>query len=206
MGSHTVLIGYSTRGRALLAALCGDGRATDFTVIDADPERVEQAVLDGVNVVAGSGWSLRVLWAAAAHVADHVVVAVTDDAMALRITSVVRSLNETAVVITVVRRTELRDLIEFLGADHVLTADQADEWTLTAAGSAFEHVEVPDLAWVVAERAVRSDEIGCAPLTCGHQVLAVVRDGRRVWAEDPAVAALRGDDRLLVLSSVPVGD
>lgn len=73
------------------------------------------------------------------------------------------------------RRTELRDLIEFLGADHVLTADQ-------------------------------TDEIDCAPRTCGHQVPAVVRDGRRVWAEDPAVAALRGDDRLLVLSSAPVGD
>lgn len=80
------------------------------------------------------------------------------------------------------------------------------EWTLGAVSSASEDVEPPGLAWVVAERAVRRDEIGCSPLTCGHQVLAVVRGGRRIWAEDPAVAALGGDDRLLVLSSASVGD
>lgn len=202
MGSHTVLIGYSSRGRAVLAALCGQGHTTDCTVIDADPERAEQALVDGASVVTGSGWNLNVLRSAAVHVADHVVVAVTDDAMALGITSVVRSLNETAVVITVVRQAELRELVEFVGADHVLTAERRPD----AVESAFEDIEPPDLAWGVAERAVRRDEIGCSPLTCGHQVLAVVREGRRIWAEDPAVAALRGGDRLLVLSSASTGD
>ncbi len=203
MSSHAVLIGYSARGRLVLAALCDAEQESGFTVVDADPERVDQARMDGAHAVAGPGWRLSVLWSAAVHAADRVVVAVSDDAMAVRITSVVRSLNETATVVTVVRSSQLQELIEFLGADHVLTAEQATEWALGAEVVPFEREVLPDLEWSVAERAVKRDEIGCSPLTCGHQVLAVVREGRRIWVEDPSVGALRGDDRLLVLSGTP---
>ncbi|NGY66496.1 hypothetical protein G7043_47220 [Lentzea sp. NEAU-D13] len=54
--------------------------------------------------------------------------------------------------------------------------------------------------WTVAERAVTHDEIGCSPLDCRHQVLAVVRHGQRLWTEDSTVAVLRGENRLLVVS------
>ena len=204
MRSHAVLIGYSARGRVVLSALIAGGHATDFTIVDRDPERVAQAELDGVPAVAGEGWRLGVLWSAGVHAADHVVVAVTDDALALRITSVVRSLNETATVTTVVRSTQLHELIEFLGADNVLAADQVAEWTLEAESLLAE--QLPELEWVVTERPVVSDEVGSSPLECGSQVLAVVRDGQRIWVEDPAVGELRGDDRLVVLSSTPAGD
>ena len=115
MRSHAALIGYSARGRVVLSALFTGGHATDLTIVDRDPERVAQAEVDGVHAVAGEGWRLDVLWSA-----SRIVVAVTDDALALRITSVVRSLNKTATVTTVVRSTQLHELIEFLGADNVL--------------------------------------------------------------------------------------
>ncbi|RAS67330.1 Trk K+ transport system NAD-binding subunit [Lentzea atacamensis] len=201
MGSRTVLIGYSARGRAVVSALRGEGHAAQLSVVDADPERVAQAAVDGVHVVTGHGWRLSVLWSAGVHTADHVVVAVADDAMAIRITAIVRSMNETATVIGVVRDTELHGLVEFLGADHVLGPVEAVEWAFGLSDVPCEGSGLQDLEWTVAERAVMREEIGCSPLSCGHQVLAVVRDGRRVWVDDPSVAELRGGDRLLVLST-----
>ncbi|WP_434445390.1 NAD-binding protein [Lentzea sp. E54] len=201
MRSHAVLIGYSARGRVVLSALFAGGHATDFTVVDADPERVAQAGVDGVRGVAGEGWRLDVLWLAGVHTSDHIVIAVTDDALALRITSVVRSLNETATITTLVRSTQLHELIEFLGADHVLVADRVGEWALKMESLPYE--QLTELEWAVLERPVMQDEVGSSPLECGNEVLAVVRDGRRIWVEDPAVGELRGDDVLVVLSSAP---
>lgn len=204
MRSHAVLIGYGARGRVVLSALFAGGHATDFTVIDSDPERVAQAGMDGVHAVAGEGWRLDVLWSAGVHTSDHIVVAVTDDALAVRITSVVRSMNEAATITTLVRSAQLHELIEFLGADHVLVADRVGEWALKIESLPYE--ELPDLEWAVTERPVMPDEVGSSPLECGNEVLAVVRDGQRIWAEDPTVGELRGDDRLVVLSSTSVGD
>ena len=204
MRSHAVLIGYSARGRVVLSALFAGGHATDCTVVDTDPDRIAQAGADGVHAVTGEGWRLDVLWSAGVHNSDHIVVAVTDDALALRITSVVRSLNETATITTLVHSKQLHELVEYLGADHVLVADRVGEWALKIESLPYE--ELPDLDWAVAERPVMPDEVGSSPLECGNDVLAVVRDGQRIWVEDPAVGELRGDDRLVVLSSTSVGD
>ncbi|MFC3897069.1 NAD(P)-binding protein [Lentzea rhizosphaerae] len=202
MSSRTVLIGYNVRGRRVLAALRESGCTTGFTVVESDPQRAEQAVMAGVHAVVGPCWRLRTLWLAGAHTADHVVVAVPDDDMAQRIISAVRSINEDA-TITVVHSSRRPQVVEHLGADHVANVSQAYEWAPDAecphdSGHAFA-----DLEWTVAERAVTHDEIGCSPLHCRHQVLAVVRHGQRLWAEDPAVAVLCGEDRLLVVCPGP---
>ncbi|MEU3648832.1 NAD(P)-binding protein [Lentzea sp. NPDC034063] len=205
MSSRAVLVGYCARGRAVVSALRCEGFVTDLTVVDADPERVEQAEVDGVHGVVGLGWRLNVLWAAGVHTADYVVIAVRDDVMAMRITSVVRSLNETVRLICVVRDPELYELVSCIGADNVLGPVEAAEWGFGTSGHLPEDGGLPELEWVVAERPVARQEIGCSPFECGNQVLAVVRDGRRIWAEDPSVATLRDDDRLLVLSSEDEG-
>lgn len=127
-----------------------------------------------------------------------------DDALALRITSVVRSLNETTTITTLVRSTQLNELIKFLGADHVLVADRVGGWALEAEELVPDGL--PGFEWVVLERRVLRDEVGSSPLECGNEVLAVLRDGQRIWVEDPAVEELRGDDRLVVLTSAPVLD
>lgn len=204
MRSHVVLIGYSARGRVVVSALFAGGHATDFTVVDSDPERVEQAEADGVHAVAGEGWRLDVLWSAGVHTSEHIVVAVTDDALALRITSVVRSVNDQATITTLVRSTQLHELIEFLGADHVLAADRVSEWAILLERPPHEHLS--DVEWAVLERPVMCEEVGISPLACGNEVLAVLRDGRRIWVEDPAVGELRHGDTLVVLRSDPVAD
>lgn len=204
MRSHAVLIGYSARGRVVLSTLFAGGHATDFTIVDSDPERVVQAGVDGVRAVTGEGWRLDVLWSAGVHTSDHVVVAVTDDALALRITSVVRSLNEAATITTLVHSTQLQELIEYLGADQVLVADRVGEWALEMDSIVCD--QLSELEWSVLERPVMQDEVGSSPLECGNDVLAVVRDGQRIWIENPEVGELRCDDKLVVLSSGPVDD
>ena len=89
MASHIVLIGYGESGRVLLRALQFDPRRTRPTVIDVDPAKVEQARKDGADAVLGFGWRLATLEAAGVPDAAHVVVAVSDDALALRITWVI---------------------------------------------------------------------------------------------------------------------
>ena len=199
MSSHTVLIGYGVRGRVIVTALHEGGKSTGFTVVDSDPVRAEQAVLDGLHAVVGPGWRLRTLWLAGVHDADHVVVAVADDAMAVRITSAVRCLNQTATVVTVIHSADSRRLIEYIGADHVVDVRQVPEWTPGVQGQRGGGRAFSDLEWTVAEREVAQDEVGSSPHACGHQALAVLRDGERRWVEDPAVAVLREGDRLLVL-------
>lgn len=120
--------------------------------------------------------------------------------MAQRIICAVRSINDGCHDLTVAPSSEPHQMVGYLGADRVVDVSQVDEWALDAerphdGGHAFA-----DLEWTVAERAVTHDEIGCSPLDCRRQVLAVVRHGQRLWAEDPTVAMLRGEDRLLVVS------
>ena len=200
MSSRTVLIGYNVRGRRVVAALRESGRTTDLTVVDSDLQRAEQAVEVGVHAVVGPCWRLRTLWLAGAHVADHVVVAVQDDDMAQRIISAVRSINEDATIITVAPGSEPHQMAEHLGADHFVNVSRVDEWAPDAERPHDGGNALAGLEWTVGERAVTHDEIGCSPLDCRHEVLAVVRSGQRLWAEDPVVAVLRGEDRLLVVS------
>ncbi|SEQ86763.1 voltage-gated potassium channel [Lentzea xinjiangensis] len=199
MRSHAVLIGYSARGRVVLSTLFTAGHVTELTVVDPDPERVAQAGVDGVRAVEGEGWRLEVLRSAGAHASNHIVVAVPNDALALRITSVVRSLNEAATITTLVRSTELHGLLEFLGADHVLVLNRVGDWA-PKTGS-LPHDELPGLEWAVLERPVMQDEVGVSPLACGDDVLAIMRDGQRIWVEDPEAGQLRGDDKLVVFTN-----
>ena len=202
MVPHVVLIGYGDTGRVVLRALRFDPRRSRPTVVDANPARAVQARVDGADAVEGPGWRLETLSMAGVQEATHAVVAVSDDALALRITSVVRSLNEEITLTTVVRSPDLVELLRYLGADHVLTEDEVEERFTELRP---EPVEPPpdDNGLAVLQRAVRLDEIGLLPFECGPEVLAVIRDGRRVWTEDPSAERLRQGDLLVVLDRVP---
>lgn len=203
MASRIVLIGYGESGRVVLRALKFDPRSARPVVIDMNQARIEQAEVDGAEVVLGPGWRLRTLMAAGVEDATQVVVAVSDDALALRITSVVRSVNEEIAVTTVVRSPDLVELIQYLGADHVLTEDELAEWFVHLQPEPVDPLPADDDGLVVLERAVQRDEVGRLPSECGPEVLAVIRDGRRVWTEDPSADRLRHGDLLVVLGSVP---
>jgi hypothetical protein len=96
------------------------------------------------------------------------------------------------------------------GADQVIVIAEVIGHLL---GAAVREPELPDWVMralerppdlVIDERAVGVGEVGRAAATCGPLVLAVVRDGTRLWRDDLRVSKLRSDDRLLVLRPIPI--
>jgi Trk K+ transport system NAD-binding subunit len=205
MASHTVLIGYGDTGRVAADVLTVDHPMPRLVVIDTDPDSLRLVTRHGGTPVLGDGADLGVLRNANAHNATQVIVAVADDAAAVRIIAAVRWINAAATIITVVRHPRWRSLAQAVGADQVVVAEQIVGRLLglsvrqPAQADRIRQMDAGDLGLAVAERAVRDSEIGRAPSECGALVLAVVRGGERVWLDDPDVASLRPDDRLLVL-------
>lgn len=186
MVQHTILIGYGVNGRTALASLGMDCQRPGLTVVDIDGARVAQAAEDGACTVLGDGRDFGTLREAGAERADRLVVAVGNDALALRITAALRLINDDATVVALISEPQLCEVVVCLGADHVIVASQVSERVLEVGD---------DVPLTVAERGVRESEVGKSPVLCHPTVLAVVRDGRRVWLED--TGCLREDDRLL---------
>lgn len=204
---HTVLVGYGATGRSTARML--PDHAADLVVVDTDRQRAVLALRDGMRPVLGDGGDVATLQAAQVPDAACVVVAVSDDHTAIRVTTTARSLNRTATIITVVRDPRWRHLADYVGADQVIVAAEVVGRLL---GAAVRQPDLPDrvmralerpLDLVVGERAVRAAEVGRAAVACGPLVLAVVRNGQRLWLDDARASTLRSADRLLVLRAVP---
>ncbi len=208
MTAHTVLIGYGATGRSAAQALADDAAST-IVVVDVDAARAELARRDGTHPVLGDGGDITTLRAAQVPKAAHVLVAVSDDPAAIRITTTVRSLNRDAAIITLVREPHWRTLATYVGADQVLAGADLVGRLL---GTTVNQPDLPERVvraleqppnLVISERAVRAAEIGHAAAACGPLILAVLRHGTRLWRDDPEASRLRADDRLLVLRASP---
>lgn len=207
MTAHTVLIGYGATGRGAAQHLPND-IAGQLVVVDTDVVRADLAMRDGAQPVLGDGGDTITLRAANVPQAAHVLVAVSDDPAAVRITTTARSLNPDATIITLIREPHWHALATYLGADQVLAVADLVGRIL---GKTIQQPNLPEhvrraLAQppnlVIAERAVHISEIGRDATTCGPLVLAVLRHGIRLWRDHPE-ARLRTDDQLLVLRATP---
>ncbi|MBF6302066.1 NAD-binding protein [Nocardia amamiensis] len=205
MAAHTIVIGYGSTGRSAAHAVSDGGLGSDLVVVDTDTARTTEARRDGATTVLGDGHDLTVLHQAGVAHAERIAVAVSDDHSGVRITSAVRGLNNDASICTLLRRSGWKSIAEYLGADQVVVTG---ELTGRLLGLSVRRPDLPaqfDRALrshselVVAERAVRSSEIGQCLSLCGPLVLAVARGGRIHWRDDPGEARLRASDRLLVL-------
>jgi Trk K+ transport system NAD-binding subunit len=211
MIAHTVLIGYGATGRHAARTLPDQDASCSLVVVDTDCLRGVLATRDGARFVRGDGGDLAALRAAETQQAGRVVVAVPDDAVAVRITSLARSLNRIATIVTLLHAPHWRALALCVGADQTVIASSLVGGLL---GMSVQHPErldrvgralaaTPEL--VVAERGVDVAEVGCDPRTFSPLVLAVIRGGTRRWIEDPGVGVLRAGDRLLVVHAAPGG-
>lgn len=205
MASHTVLIGYGDTGRIAAHALCADHAVPRLVVIDTDPDILRLVPTHGGTPIVGNGADIDTLRIANAQDATQVIVAVADDAAAVRVIAAVRWINTAATITTVVRDPQWRALAHHAGADQVIMAEQIVGRLLglavgqPAQADRIRQMNAGDLGLAVAERAVRDSEIGRAPSDCGALVMAVVRGDERLWLDDPNVASLQPGDRLLVL-------
>jgi voltage-gated potassium channel Kch len=102
MAAHTVLIGYGATGRSA-ASVLNTNQAT-LVVVDTDQAQGVLAVHDGARFVCGDGRDTAALHRAGVTDAAQIVVAVPDDATAVRITSLARGLNRAATITTLIRR------------------------------------------------------------------------------------------------------
>lgn len=205
MAPHTVLIGYGDTGRIAADLVSVDQPDMRLLVVDTDPNRLRLIREHTATPILGDGTDVDTLLTANVRDAAQVIVAVTDDTAAMRVITAVRQISTTATITTLVREPRLRKLARYLGADQVVMGEQLVGRILGLAvrrpsqADRMRKLRADDLDLVVAERAVHDLEVGRAPAECGPFVLAVVRDGERVWLDDPDGTSLRPDDRLLVL-------
>ncbi|MEV6236687.1 NAD(P)-binding protein [Lentzea sp. NPDC051838] len=202
MTSHVVLIGYGDTGHTAAGVLRAGQAFSELVVVDSDPARVVLAARCGASAVLGGGAEAETLRSAGVCRAAQVIVTVSDDMSALRITAAVRRLNSSVKITTSVREGRWRELALCVGADQVLVTEQLVGRSLGLSvrrtRRCGQELQL-DGELVIAQRRVRRPEVGLALAECDPLVLAVIRDGTRFWRDDKALGRLRPDDRLVAL-------
>ena len=204
MFGHVVVIGYGRTGRRAALTLVELATPTSLVVVDSDSARAAIADYDGAHALQGDGCDHAVLRRADIDVALCVVVAVNSDEEGMLVTSTVRRLTRAAIIL-VVRKPHVSSVAIRLGATRVVVSGELDD------GRTRRPVFWPDLLrpfidaaaraddLVLAVRPIHRNEIGRDPLQFGPRVLAVLRNGERLWCEEPEAAHLLPDDHLLEL-------
>jgi voltage-gated potassium channel len=208
--SHALVIGYGTKGRAAVDTLLSRGwRARDVVVVDVDREAVEDANRVGLVGVVGDGTRTAVLDRAEIRKASQVMVTTGRDDTAVLAVLTVRRMHKRVAITASVKQTENAPLLRDGGADVVITSSEvAGQLVGTAALSPTVGVVMEDMLsggmdLRVVERDVAPAEVGLVPQQVRESVMAVVRGGKPVLYDDPALGVIRSDDQLVVLRSTP---
>lgn len=205
MSAHVVVVGYGATGRSAAELLAAD-ETLQLTVIDISAERILLAEAEGLSAVVGDGLDTDLLDRVGVETADSVVVAVGNDEVAVRVTSIVRGLNQATTVCTAVHDPAWEPVAQYVGADQVVIVSRLCGRLL---GRALVQPDLPIRVArllrsrpevVVAERPPRAGECGRTLTDCSPLVLAARRDGRLLWRDAAAQESVRCSDRLMVLS------
>jgi voltage-gated potassium channel len=204
---HHLICGYGSTGRAAARALIAQGVAqSDVAVVDVDDDALADATAAGFTAIRGDASKVAVLQQAAIDRAVSVVVTPNRDDTAVLITLTARELNPSARVVATVRERENMHLLRQSGADSAI--DQAASvgrlvGIATRTPGALDLIDDlldvgTDLQIVEVTPELR-DGVLVAP--SGVRVIEVLRDGRRLAFDDPAVGKFQADDRLMAVSS-----
>jgi voltage-gated potassium channel len=206
--NHTIVIGYGTKGRTAVDAMLGDDVApADIVVVDTDQSALDTASAAGLVTVHGNATKSDVLRLAGAQHAASIVVATNRDDTAVLVTLTARELAPKAKIVGAIREAENQHLLRQSGADSVVVSSETAGRLLglaTKTPSVVEMIEdllTPEAGFAIAEREVERNEVGGSPRHLSDIVLGVVRDGRLLRVDEPAVDALEPDDRLLIVRS-----
>ena len=206
--SHTVVVGYGTKGRSAVRALTEDGLDPEqVVVVDPDERRAAEATADGLAVVRGDATRAQVLELAGIAAAATVVVSVPRDDTAVLVALTARAANPGARLVVAVREAENAPLLRHSGADEVVVSAEAAGRLLGVAaaspvtGAVLTDLLEPGHGLEIVTRQVRADEIGGGGRDVADAVLAVRRDGRTLPYTAPEVEPLREGDVLVVVRS-----
>jgi voltage-gated potassium channel len=204
--SHTVVIGYGTKGRSAVRALVADGTdRRQIVVIDPDPSQVAEANAAELAAIHGDATRREVLELAEVGEAERVLVAVQRDDTAVLVTLTVRQLNPIANIIVAVREAENEPLLTQSGANTVVVSSEAAgrllglSATSPATGEVFEDLLVPHKDLEMVERDVLPTEAGQPARASADLVIAVVRAGKLHRFGTPGAESLQQGDRVVVV-------
>jgi voltage-gated potassium channel len=202
--NHTVVIGYGTKGKTAVSAMCGDEAAgKDFVVVDIDHAALEHAAAADLVTVHGDATRSDVLRLASAQHASSIIVATGRDDTATLVTLTAREVAPHAKIVASIREAENQHLLKQSGADSVVVSSETAGRLLGVATTTPSVVEMiddlltPSHGFAIAEREVEHSELGGSPRHLPDIVLGVVRENRLLRVDAPEADALEAGDRLL---------
>ncbi|MDF1605563.1 potassium channel protein [Nocardioides sp. YIM 152315] len=206
MGSHVVVIGYGTKGRAAVGTLVNNGLDREsIVVVDPGAAALQEAHADGLAVVTGDATRRDVLRRAGVGEAEQVIITTNRDDSNVLATLTVRQLNRDVWIVVAAREQENVPLMRQSGANSVITSSDAVGRLLGLSslspmlGQVMEDLLTYGEGLEVAERDLIVSEVGKQPQQLPDQVIAVVRDERVYRYFDPVVTQLARGDRLIVV-------
>jgi voltage-gated potassium channel len=202
--NHTVVIGYGTKGKTAVAAMCADDAASkDIVVVDTNQSALDNAVAADLVTVHGDATRSDVLRLASAQHASAIIVATGRDDTATLVTLTAREVAPQAKIVASIREAENQHLLKQSGADSVVVSSETAGRLLGVATTTPSVVEMiddlltPSHGYTIAEREVEQTELGGSPRHLSDIVLGVVRDGRLLRLDAPDADAIEAGDRLL---------
>lgn len=202
---HYLICGFGATGQSAAADLMSRGIAAgDIVVVDVDDQSLDRAERLGLVGVRGNATSREVLQQAAITRAKAVIVAPNRDDTAVLIVLTVRELNPGAHIVAGGREQENLHLLRQGGADEVVDATAAVGRMLGLGTYAPGAVEVVD-DLLDASAGLELTEVapavtdGRPTVPSNATLVAIVRDGDRVRADQLSAEDLRPDDRLIVV-------
>jgi voltage-gated potassium channel len=206
---HTVIVGFGTKGRSAAETLMRTGVAQDrIVIVDPGASVVDQANADGYAAIAGDATRSETLLRARADRARQVIISTARDDTAVLVTLTARQLSKSARIVASVREMENVPLLRQSGADAVITSASAVGRLLgmsmisPSAGAVMEDLIQPGSGLAMRERPVTQQEAGRSPRECEDLVVSVIRGHRLLGFDDPEVAVLNLEDRLVVIRRV----
>lgn len=202
--NHTVVVGYGTKGKTAIAAMCGDATAgKDFVVVDIDHSALDLAAAADLVTVHGDATRSDVLRLASAQHASAIIVATGRDDTATLVTLTAREVAPQAKIVASIREAENQHLLKQSGADSVVVSSETAGRLLGVATTTPSVVEMiddlltPSHGFAMGEREVEPTELGGSPRHLSDLVLGVVRGGRLLRVDAPEADAIEAGDRLL---------
>ena len=206
---HVVVLGYGTKGRNAIRAMLLRGHPRDqVVVVESNPQAAAEATSAGLVAVVGAATRTEVLQEALVDRACVVIVALDRDDSAVLATLAVRRLAPQVTIVAAARESENAELMQQSGVKSVVVSSETTGRLLGMATTSPESVDVVEdllsfgtgLDFV--DRPVQPDEVGKpASALADTPVLAVVRAGRTVRYNDPALGSLQAGDRLVCVQA-----
>lgn len=209
MRDHTVVVGFGTKGRSAIRAVCSSGLKKDqVVVVDPSAAVVEAATAEGYEGIVGDATRGEVLRRAEVQRAGRIIIATQRDDTAVLVALTARQLNGRAKIVAAVREEENAPLLRQSGADEVITSAGAAGRLLglsvlsPAAGRVMEDLIQQGAGLDLVERPVTKAEVGRGPRETDDLVVSVVRGHRNLGYDDPAIGVLEPTDRLITIVRV----